>query len=66
MKISKSFDVVSQEAPACAKGTNPFDNPGIMPSESAIKKTPGETVRNSTAARRMDKGQPFGKVGSGI
>lgn len=63
MKISKSMDVVNDAAPSCEKGTGPFENPGIKPSESAIADTPGENATNDTSSQTesMNKGQPFKK-----
>jgi hypothetical protein len=65
MKVPKSYDVQSKGAIPCEKGTNPFDNPGIKPHESAIKDTPGESATNPAKAFSQNKGQPFGKGGSG-
>jgi len=64
MKISKSMDVVNGPAPSCEKGTGPFENPGIKPSESAIADTPGENASNDTSAESMSKAQPFKRKGS--
>lgn len=64
MKIPKNYDVVAN-TPDASKGTNPFDNPGIEPSMKAIADTPGEKATNDPAALSTNKGQPFGKGGSG-
>jgi len=63
MKIAKNYDVVNN-TPDASKGTNPFDNPGIMPNKS-IPDCPGEKATNDPAALSTNKGQPFGKGGSG-
>ena len=66
MKIPKNIDVVGKEAPACSKGTNPFDNPQIKPYESPIPDTPGEKAVNSTEPEAPSKGFPSGLTkGSG-
>jgi hypothetical protein len=62
--ISKDYDP-RKGAPALSSGTDPFDNPGIMPSEKNIAQTPGEKATNPAAAYEVNKGQPYGKGGSG-
>ena len=64
MKVPKNFDP-RNGAPDISKGTNPFDNPGITPSSKAIAMTPGEKESNPGKAYEINKGQPFGKGGSG-
>lgn len=64
MKISKSIDVVSGAAPSSEKGTGPFENPGIKPSETAIADTPGENATNNTAAEESSKPMGIKRKGS--
>lgn len=65
MKIDKSKDIAMQEAPMCSKGTNPWDNAGIMPHEKAIPDTPGQKATNDTSAESFSSAQPFKTKGSG-
>lgn len=65
MNIKKDWDPVSNQAPSFEKGTNYQDNPGVMPNEKAIPETPGEKATNDTAGLSYNKGQNFGKGGSG-
>ncbi len=64
MKIPKNYDVVSN-CPDGNKGTLPWDNPGIAPRTTPVPETPGEKVSNDPTQFEMNKGQPFGKGGSG-
>ena len=64
MKISKHIDVCGGTPPSFEKGTGPFENPGIKPSESAIADTPGENASNNTAEESTNKAQPFKRKGS--
>ena len=61
----KNYNPADGDAPKMSSGSNPFDNPGIQPSETAIKDTPGENATNDVAAESMSKGQPFKCKGSG-
>ncbi len=63
--IPKNYDVVGKDAISPDKGLNFTENPGIKPGISKIKDTPGENATNDTSAREINKGQPFGKGGSG-
>jgi hypothetical protein len=65
MKIKKDIDVIYGSLPSCASGTNPFDNPGIKPSEKSIPMTAGEKATNSTSPELINKAQPFKKTGAG-
>lgn len=58
--VGKDFDPVTEDALDPEKhGANPLDNPGICPSFSKVKNTPGEDATNDVAGLRMDKKQPY-------
>lgn len=65
MKIPLNFDVVDKEPPSADKGTDPFNNPQIMPSKGKIADTPGENAVNSTEPDMINKAQPFKTKGAG-
>lgn len=65
MKIPKNYDVVARDAISPEKGANFTENDGIKPGISKIAETPGEKATNDTAGLEYNKGQPFGKGGSG-
>jgi len=65
MNVPKNYDPLSRGPIAAEKGTNPFDNAGIKPSESAIPETPGMKASNEPKHNTMSKGQPFGSGGTG-
>lgn len=64
MNVKKDWDPTSDEVNP-TKGTNYQDNPGLAPSNSAIPETPGEKATNDAVALSYNKGQNFGKGGSG-
>ena len=64
-KIPLDLDVVYGKVPSAESGDNPFDNPGITPSEKDIKDTPGESESNDTSAMEVNKAQPYKSKGSG-
>lgn len=61
----KTYDCANDEAPKMSSGSNPTDNPGIEPFETAIPDTPGEKAVNDVAAESMSKAQPYKCQGSG-
>jgi len=61
----KNYDCAGDDAPKMSSGVDPFDNPGIDPSESPIKDTPGETATNDVSQETWNKAQPFKCKGSG-
>lgn len=65
MKVPKNYDVVGKDAISPEKGANFTENPGIQPGITKIAETPGEKATNDTAGAETNKGQPFGKGGSG-
>ncbi len=67
MKIPYSKDVVNDACPSANKGTNPWDNPGIQPHESAVPDVPGDKAMNPVAPELFSKSAAYkpAKSGSG-
>lgn len=65
MRIPRDYNVVDRDVIDPAKGTAYDANPGITPSIKAVSDTPGEKATNETSMMETNKGQPFGKGGSG-